>query len=41
MAKSQRKSNKEIRKPKAEKIKNVAANASTKGGPVIALIERK
>ena len=34
MAKSQKKSNKEIRKPKAEKVKTIAANASTKGQPV-------
>jgi hypothetical protein len=29
MAKSQHKSNKEVRKPKAEKVKTIAANAST------------
>ena len=34
MAKSQRKSNKEVRKPKAEKVKTIAANASTKDRPV-------
>ena len=34
MAKSQKKSNKEVRKPKAEKVKTIAANASTKGNPV-------
>lgn len=34
MAKGQRKSNKEIRKPKAEKVKVNAANPSTKGKPV-------
>jgi hypothetical protein len=34
MAKGQRKSNKEIRKPKAEKVKTNAANPSTKGKPV-------
>ncbi len=34
MAKSQQKSNKEVRKPKAEKVKTIAANASTKGTPV-------
>ena len=34
MAKSQQKSNKEVRKPKAEKVKTIAANASTKGEPV-------
>jgi hypothetical protein len=34
MAKSHQKSNKEIRKPKAEKVKTIAANASTKGDPV-------
>jgi hypothetical protein len=31
MAKGQKKSNKEIRKPKAEKPKTNAANASSKG----------
>lgn len=34
MAKSQKKSNKEIRKPKAEKPKANAANPTTKGKPV-------
>jgi hypothetical protein len=34
MAKSQRKSNKEIRKPKAEKVKTNASNPSTKSDPV-------
>ncbi len=34
MAKSQKKSNREVRKPKAEKPKTIAANASTKGTPV-------
>ena len=34
MAKGQKKSNKEVRKPKAEKVKTIAANASTKGNPV-------
>ena len=34
MAKGQRKSNKEVRKPKAEKVKTTAANASTKDKPV-------
>lgn len=34
MAKGQKKSNKEVRKPKAEKVKTIAANASTKGQPV-------
>jgi hypothetical protein len=34
MAKSQKKSNKEVRKPKAEKVKTIAANASTKGKAV-------
>ncbi len=34
MAKSQKKSNKEVRKPKAEKVKTIAANASTKDKPV-------
>lgn len=31
MAKGQKKSNKEVRKPKAEKVKTIAANPSTKG----------
>jgi|EndMetStandDraft_4_1072995.scaffolds.fasta_scaffold6044354_1 hypothetical protein len=31
MAKGQKKSNKEARKPKAEKTKKIAANPSTKG----------
>ena len=31
MAKGQKKSNKEVRKPKAEKVKTIAASASTKG----------
>ena len=34
MAKGQAKSNKEARKPKAEKVKTIAANASTKDKPV-------
>jgi hypothetical protein len=34
MAKSQQKSNKEIRKPKAEKVKTNASNPTTKGDPV-------
>lgn len=34
MAKGQKKTNKEARKPKAEKPKTIAANASTKGKPV-------
>lgn len=34
MAKGQKKSNKEIRKPKAEKKKVIAANPSTKDKPV-------
>ncbi|HEX8300875.1 hypothetical protein [Sphingomonas sp.] len=34
MAKSQKKSNKEVRKPKAEKPKTIAANSSTKDKPV-------
>ena len=34
MAKGQKKSNKEIRKPKAEKVKTIAANPTTKGDPV-------
>jgi len=32
MAKGQKKSNKEARKPKAEKKKTIAANPSQKGG---------
>ncbi|HYC95472.1 MAG TPA: hypothetical protein VEB39_07215 [Sphingomicrobium sp.] len=31
MAKGQKKSNKEARKPKKEKVKTIAANPSTKG----------
>ena len=38
MAKSQKKSNKEVRKPKKEKTKQNASNPSTKG--VIADIKR-
>jgi len=34
MAKSQKKSNREVRKPKAEKVKTNASNPSTKGNPV-------
>ena len=34
MAKGQKKSNKEARKPKAEKTKTIAANPSTKEGTV-------
>ncbi len=34
MAKSQKKSNREIRKPKAEKVKINASNPSTKASPV-------
>lgn len=34
MAKSQKKSNKEVRKPKAEKVKTIAANPTSKGNPV-------
>jgi hypothetical protein len=41
MAKSQRKSNKEVRKPKAEKVKTIAANASTKDNPVGMVTIRK
>jgi hypothetical protein len=41
MAKSQRKSNKEVRKPKAEKAKTIAANASTKDNPVAMVTIRK
>jgi hypothetical protein len=31
MAKGQMKSNKEVKKPKAKKVKTIAANPSTKG----------
>lgn len=41
MAKSQRKSNKEIRKPKAGKINNIAANAPKKDSLVAALLAKK
>ena len=41
MAKSQRKSNKEIRKPKAVKLNNIAANAPKKDGLVAALLAKK
>ena len=41
MAKSQKKSNKEVRKPKAEKTKTIAANASTKDGVVRGLDNMK
>jgi hypothetical protein len=41
MAKSQQKSNKEVRKPKAEKVKTIAANASTKDNPVGMVTIRK
>ncbi|HEX8556358.1 MAG TPA: hypothetical protein VF695_16775 [Sphingomonas sp.] len=34
MAKGQKKPNRETRKPKAEKVKTIAANASTKDKPV-------
>lgn len=34
MAKGQKKSNREVRKPKAEKVKTIAANASEKNKPV-------
>jgi hypothetical protein len=34
MAKGQKKSNKEARKPKAEKVKTIAAQPSGKGTPV-------
>ncbi|MES2137730.1 MAG: hypothetical protein V4502_11815 [Pseudomonadota bacterium] len=33
MAKGQKKSNKEARKPKKEKVKTIAANPSMKSGP--------
>lgn len=41
MAKSQKKSNREVRKPKAEKIKTNAANPSTKTGIVPGLDNMK
>ncbi len=41
MAKSQHKSNKEARKPKAVKVKTIAANASTKDNPVAMVTIRK
>jgi hypothetical protein len=34
MAKGQQKKTREVRKPKAEKVKTIAANASTKDKPV-------
>lgn len=34
MAKGQKKPNREVRKPKAEKVKTIAANPSTKDRPV-------
>ena len=41
MAKGQAKSNKETRKPKAEKKKTIAANPSTKTGVVKGLVNMK
>lgn len=41
MAKSQKKSNREIRKPKAEKVKTNASNPSTKPGVIAALQKTK
>ena len=41
MAKSQKKSNREIRKPKAEKKKTNASNPSTKSGVVPGLENTK
>ena len=41
MAKSQQKSKKEIRKPKAVKEKTIAANVSTKENPVPMVTIRK
>lgn len=41
MAKSQQKSNREARKPKAEKKKTIAANPSTKAGVVKGLEHMK
>jgi hypothetical protein len=41
MAKSQKKSNKEIRKPKAAKTKNNASNPSGKAGVVVGLDNMK
>jgi hypothetical protein len=34
MAKGQKKSNREVRKPKAEKVKTIAANPSSRDKPV-------
>jgi hypothetical protein len=41
MAKGQKKSNREIRKPKAEKVKATAANASAKQQPVAMVTIKK
>lgn len=41
MAKSQKKSNREIRKPKAEKVKSNASNPSQKAGVVQGLEHMK
>jgi hypothetical protein len=41
MAKSQKKSNKEIRKPKAAKVKTNASNPSDKAGVVVGLEHMK
>lgn len=41
MAKNHQKSNKETRKPKAEKVKTIAAKASTKDNPVDMVTIRK
>ncbi len=41
MAKSQKKSNREVRKPKAAKVKNNASNPSAKAGVVAGLENMK
>lgn len=41
MAKSQKKSNREVRKPKAEKVKTNASNPSAKAGVVAGLDNMK
>lgn len=41
MAKSQKKSNREVRKPKAEKVKTNASNPTTKAGVVAGLDNMK
>lgn len=41
MAKSQKKSNREVRKPKADKKKTNASNPSTKPGSIVGLENMK